>query len=73
MEVYMANYTGIIKWFDDNRGYGFISANDGQDIFVHRSQIKEKGNNKSLSEGQSVTFDTAHNKNGLNAINVKIL
>jgi len=38
----MANYTGVVKWFDNERGYGFISTNDGQDVFVHHLQVKEK-------------------------------
>ena len=39
----MANYMGVVKWFDNDRGYGFISANDGNDVFVHYSNVKENG------------------------------
>lgn len=66
----MAKYTGIVKWYDVERGYGFISANDGQDIFVHHSQVKEKGNDKDLHEGESIGFDISKSKKGNEAINV---
>jgi CspA family cold shock protein len=67
---YMASYTGIVKWFDNERGYGFISANDGNDVFVHHSQVKEKGENKDLHEGQEVSFDILQDTEGPSAINV---
>ncbi|MDF2615323.1 MAG: cold-shock protein [Clostridia bacterium] len=66
----MASYTGIVKWFDNERGYGFISANDGNDVFVHHSQVKEKGENKDLHEGQEVSFDILQDTEGPSAINV---
>ena len=49
--------TGVVKWFDSERGYGFISCNEGEDVFVHHSQVKEKGSDKDLHENESVTFD----------------
>lgn len=67
------SYTGIVKWFDNKRGYGFISANNGKDIFVHRSQIKEKGPRKDLHEGENITFDSVEGKRGMQAINVQRL
>ena len=39
----MSSYTGVVKWFNSEKGYGFISANNGNDIFVHHSQLKENG------------------------------
>lgn len=39
----MATYTGVVKWFDNERGYGFISCNEGEDVFVHHTQVKEIG------------------------------
>lgn len=66
----MAKYSGVVKWYDAERGYGFISANDGQDVFVHRSQIKENGNEKDLHEGESIGFDIVNNDKGPAAINV---
>lgn len=69
----MANYTGIVKWFDNERGYGFISANEGNDVFVHHSQIKEKGNEKDIHEGEAVSFDIVQDEKGPSAINVQKL
>lgn len=69
----MSMYTGIVKWFNTEKGYGFISANDGNDIFVHHSQVKEKGNEKNLHEGENVTFDIGEGQKGPMAINVQKL
>ena len=44
----MSKITGIVKWFDNEKGYGFISCDKGDDVFVHNSQIKEKGPDKDL-------------------------
>ena len=66
----MANYTGVVKWFDNDRGYGFISANDGNDVFVHYSNVKENGHDKDLHEGEEVSFDIVEAPKGLSAINV---
>ncbi len=66
----MANYTGVVKWFDCERGYGFISANNGNDVFVHHSNVKENGNDKDLHEGQEVCFDIVDSPKGPSAINV---
>lgn len=66
----MANFTGIVKWFDNERGYGFISTNEGNDVFVHYSNIKECGTNKDLHEGESVYFDIIQADKGPSAINV---
>lgn len=66
----MANYNGIVKWYDTERGYGFISTNDGKDVFVHHSQIKEQGPNKDLHEGESIGFDIVDQEKGPAAINV---
>ena len=49
--------TGIVKWFDNKKGYGFISANGGQDVFLHHSQVKEKGFDKDIHEGQELSFE----------------
>lgn len=67
----MASYTGVVKWFNDEKGFGFISCNDGDDVFVHHSQVKEKGNNKDLHEGQNVTFDIQKGDKGPIAFNVQ--
>ena len=67
----MANYTGVVKWFDNERGYGFIATNEGQDVFVHHSQVKEKTHDKDLHEGESVSFDIVQDAKGPAAMNVQ--
>ncbi|MEQ8154716.1 MAG: cold-shock protein [Clostridiaceae bacterium] len=62
---------GIVKWFDSKRGYGFISADDGNDVFVHFSQVKEKSGDKELHEGEAVAFDIVQKDRGPQAINVE--
>lgn len=60
---------GTVKWFNAEKGYGFISMDGGQDIFVHFSAIQIDGY-KTLSEGQRVTFDVTEGARGLQAANV---
>lgn len=69
----MASITGIVKWYNQEKGYGFISCNEGNDVFVHHSQIKEKGNDKDLHEGESVSFSIENGDKGPMAINVQKL
>ena len=54
---------GTVKWFNPEKGYGFISQNDGEDLFVHFSEIKMDGF-KTLDEGQAVSFDVTTGQNG---------
>ncbi len=62
--------TGIVKWFDASKGFGFISPEDGdKDVFVHHSAITGDGY-KSLDEGQRVCFDVQNGAKGLAAANV---
>lgn len=63
---------GTVKWFNDAKGFGFISQEDGGDIFVHHTSISGSGF-KSLSEGQSVTFEVEKTPKGPRAINVVIV
>ena len=60
---------GTVKWFNDDKGYGFITRESGDDVFVHFSAIQGDGF-KSLSEGQHVTFDVEEGERGLQAENV---
>ena len=62
---------GKVKWFNESKGFGFISQEDGADVFVHFSAIQASGF-KTLSEGQSVSFDVTQGKKGLNAVNVRL-
>ncbi|MEA3438598.1 MAG: cold-shock protein [Desulfobacteraceae bacterium 4572_187] len=64
----MAN--GIVKWFSDKKGYGFIEKEDGGDIFVHHTSINMSGF-KTLSEGDRVTFDVEEGDRGPSAKNVE--
>ena len=61
---------GKIKWFNNEKGYGFIEGDNGEDIFVHYSAIKQDGY-KSLSENQIVEYELLETEKGLQAINVK--
>lgn len=63
---------GTVKWFNEKKGYGFITRDDGGDIFVHYSVIKGQGF-KTLREGQQVTFDVTEDKRGPKADNVMIM
>lgn len=61
---------GKIKWFNNEKGYGFIEGSNDEDIFVHYSAIKQDGY-KSLLEGQIVEYELLETEKGLQAINVK--
>ncbi len=60
---------GTVKWFDDRKGYGFISRASGEDVFVHFSSIAGDGF-KSLKEGDQVSFDLEESERGPQAVNV---
>ncbi|WP_444324652.1 cold-shock protein [Phascolarctobacterium faecium] len=61
--------TGKVKWFNAEKGYGFIEREDGGDVFVHFSAIQSEGF-KTLEEGQPVTFDVVQGNRGAQAANV---
>ena len=68
MEVRTMN-KGTVKWFNAEKGYGFITGEDGKDVFVHFSAIQSEGF-KTLDEGQTVTYDLTEGEKGLQAANV---
>jgi CspA family cold shock protein len=61
---------GSVKWFNDAKGYGFISRADGPDVFVHHTAIQGEGF-RTLAEGQEVEFDIVEGPKGLQAANVR--
>ncbi|UII54409.1 cold-shock protein [Cytobacillus spongiae] len=62
--------TGKVKWFNAEKGFGFIESSEGQDVFVHFSAIQSEGF-KTLEEGQSVTFEVVEGNRGPQASNVQ--
>jgi len=70
MEV--TNMTGTVKWFNAEKGFGFITAENGEDVFAHFSQIQKDGF-KSLEEGEAVSFDVVEGQKGPQAENIVTL
>lgn len=67
----MTQQTGKIKWFNWNKGYGFIAPNDGsKDVFVHITAVKE-ANIQTMEEGQEIEFDLQDKDNKVSAVNLK--
>jgi len=63
--------TGVVKWFDDQKGYGFISRDAGDDVFVHFSSIADQGGFRSLAEGDRVEFRVEQGQKGPSAVDVR--
>ena len=62
--------SGTVKWFNDSKGYGFITSEDGTDVFVHFSDIQSSGF-KTLAEGDAVEFEVTEGPKGARATNVR--
>ncbi len=62
---------GIVKWFNGSKGYGFISRESGDDVFVHYSAIEDNGGYRSLDEGETVEFEVTTGPKGLQAASVR--
>jgi CspA family cold shock protein len=65
--------TGIVKWFNSDKGFGFIEQQSGPDVFVHFRAIQNDGGYKSLDEGQKVQFSVAQGQKGPQAENVTVI
>jgi CspA family cold shock protein len=63
---------GTVKWFNEKKGFGFLSQEDGDDVFVHYSSIQNSGF-KNLDEGQSVEFEVQDGPKGLQAVDVRVI
>ena len=61
---------GVVKWFNNDKGYGFIKRNSGEDVFVHHTAIQSQGY-RTLNEGEKVEFDVKQGPKGLQAENVR--
>lgn len=62
---------GTVKWFNQEKGFGFITGEDGKDVFAHFSQIQKEGF-KTLNENEEVTFDIVEGQKGPQAANIKV-
>ena len=63
---------GVVKWFNEQKGFGFISTDGAEDVFVHYSAIQSAGF-RTLQEGQRVEFETERTPKGMQAVNVRII
>ncbi|MCK4892488.1 MAG: cold-shock protein [Calditrichia bacterium] len=62
---------GVVKWFNGSKGFGFISREEGDDVFVHYSAIEDNGGYRTLEEGDNVEFEVVEGPKGLQAKSVK--
>lgn len=66
-------FKGTVKWFNNKKGYGFLTSEDGTDFFVHYSDINTEEKFKSLAENENVVFDVIDTERGRQAINVTVI
>ncbi|WP_180183452.1 cold-shock protein [Acinetobacter sp. YH01020] len=66
------NASGIVKWFNEGKGFGFIQSDNGEDLFAHYSEINMSGY-KALKEGQRVQFEITQGKKGRQASNITVM
>lgn len=70
----MTMQTGTVKWFDDAKGFGFISPSDGsKDLFAHHSEIRNEGGFRTLAEGAKVEFEVKQGAKGPQAVNIRTI
>jgi CspA family cold shock protein len=62
---------GVVKWFNGSKGFGFISREEGDDVFVHYTAIEDNGGYRTLEEGDNVEFEVVEGPKGLQAKSVK--
>ena len=68
----MTTKTGTVKWFSDDKGFGFITPTDGsKDLFAHHSEIRNNGGFRTLAEGAQVEFEVKQGPKGLQAANIR--
>jgi CspA family cold shock protein len=65
--------TGTVKWFSEEKGYGFIKGDDGHEVFVHWTALDTRRDRASLREGERVEFETMRDAKGIKAVNVRKL
>lgn len=70
----MTTKTGTVKWFSDDKGFGFIAPADGSaDLFAHHSEIRNNGGFRTLAEGAKVEFETKDGPKGVQAANIRTI